>query len=116
MPVLEPGLNILAGLGRAGVSLDQLDLFVHGRVVDTTRLRREFGFSPRTTAAAFDEFVQSRREGELLPASTVRAVEQALLDGFRRTRAARAALENGSSGRVGDRASSPQGRVGGRHD
>ncbi|MER7275694.1 NAD-dependent epimerase/dehydratase family protein [Dactylosporangium sp. NPDC000244] len=95
MPVLEPGLNALAGLGRAGVSLDQLDLFVHGRVVDTTKLIRAFGFTPRTTAEAFDEFVRSRRANELLPADTMRSVEQALLDGFRRTRAARAALERG---------------------
>jgi UDP-glucose 4-epimerase len=95
MPVLEPGLNALAGLGRAGVTLDQLDLFVHGRVVDTTRLIREFGFTPRTTAEAFGEFVRSRREREPLPADTIRSVEQALLDGFRRTRAARAALESG---------------------
>lgn len=95
MPVLEPGLNALAGVGRAGVTLDQLDLFVHGRVVDTTKLIRAFGFTPRTTAEAFDEFVRSRREGELLPADTIRSVEQRLLDGFRRTRAARAALESG---------------------
>ncbi|UWZ37310.1 NAD-dependent epimerase/dehydratase family protein [Dactylosporangium roseum] len=95
VPVLEPGLNALAGIGRAGVSLDQVDLFVHGRVVDTTRLIREFGFTPRTTAEAFAEFVQSRRDGELLPADTIRSVEQALLEGFRRTRAARAALESG---------------------
>ncbi|WP_238010859.1 NAD-dependent epimerase/dehydratase family protein [Dactylosporangium sp. AC04546] len=96
MPVLEPGLNALAGLGRAGVSLDQLDLFVHGRVVDTARLIKEFGYTPRTTAEAFEEFVRSRSAGEILPADTIRSVEQALLDGFRRTRAARAALEAGS--------------------
>jgi len=105
MPVIEPGLNALAGLGRGGVSLDQLDLFVHGRVVDTSRLIAEFGFEPRTTAEAFAEFVRSRRDGQLVAADTIRAVEQALLDGFRRTRAARAALESG-----------PQRRVGGGHD
>lgn len=93
MPVLEPGLNALAGIGRAGVTLDQLDLFVHGRVVDTSKLIREFRFVPRSTPEAFAEFVESRREGELLPAHTIRSVEQALLAGFRRTRAARAALE-----------------------
>ena len=30
----------------AGYGLDQVDLFVHGRVVDTSRLAREFGFTP----------------------------------------------------------------------
>ena len=41
-------------------SLDQLDLFVHGRVVDTTRLIEEFGFRPRSTAEAFEDFVAGR--------------------------------------------------------
>ncbi|MEV0134768.1 NAD-dependent epimerase/dehydratase family protein [Dactylosporangium sp. NPDC050688] len=94
-PVVEPGLGAAAGLGRGNVSFDQLDLFVHGRVVDTSRLIREFGFTPRTTAEAFDEFVRSRRSGEALPAERIRALEQTLLEGFRRTRAARAALEAG---------------------
>ena len=47
MPIPEPGLSTLATAARRAVSLDQLDLFVHGRVVDTTRLVKEFGFEPR---------------------------------------------------------------------
>ena len=34
-------------VGSAQIGLDQIDLFVHGRVVDTTELVREFGFMPR---------------------------------------------------------------------
>lgn len=62
VPVAEPGLSAFAGLarmlGRPGVRLDQLDLFVHGRVVDTTRLAQEFGLTPRSTPAAFADFLQ----------------------------------------------------------
>ena len=45
--------------GRAAAPLEPpLDV---GRVVDTTRLRREFGFTPRwTTTQAFDDFVHAR--------------------------------------------------------
>jgi UDP-glucose 4-epimerase len=61
VPVLEFGLSTAAAaaksLGLRGVSLDQVDLFVHGRVVDTSRLRKEYGFTPRSTADAFADFV-----------------------------------------------------------
>jgi UDP-glucose 4-epimerase len=73
------------GVGQIG--LDQIDLFVHGRVVDTTRLIKEFGFTPRTTAAAFDEFITAHRTGSSLTADRLTAAENAILDGIRRVRA-----------------------------
>jgi UDP-glucose 4-epimerase len=90
LPVLEPGLKAFASMARGPVafSLDQLDLFVHGRVVDTTRLVKEFGFEPRSTAQAFDEFIQAQGEHALLGAEAVRAAEHAILDGIRQLRAA----------------------------
>lgn len=83
VPIVEQGLSASASLARA-VSLDQLDLFVHGRVVDTTRLVREFGFQPRSTVEAFDDFV--RGHGEVLPRDAVRAAEQAILAQIRAAR------------------------------
>jgi UDP-glucose 4-epimerase len=63
-PVFEPGMSAFAAFVRASgfgdFNLDQLDLFVHGRVVDTSRLIEEFGFRPRTTEEAFADFVQAR--------------------------------------------------------
>jgi UDP-glucose 4-epimerase len=92
VPVLEPGMSALAGLakslGRQDFSLDQLDLFVHGRVVDTRRLVREFGFEPRPTSVAFADFLRGTGAGELLPRDAVRNAEQAILEGIRQVRAA----------------------------
>jgi UDP-glucose 4-epimerase len=92
VPVLEPGLSaaaMLAGglrFGRYG--LDQLDLFVHGRVVDTTRLIQEYGFEPRSTEAAFDDFIRGHAGRRVVTPDHLVAAEQAILDGIRRVRAA----------------------------
>jgi UDP-glucose 4-epimerase len=93
VPIPEGGLSTLAMGGRRAVTLDQLDLFVHGRVVDTTRLVKEFGFEPRSTADAFEEFIAAQREGALLGPEVVRAAERVILERIRQVRAARAALE-----------------------
>jgi UDP-glucose 4-epimerase len=90
-PTLEPGLSGVAAFakqsGMVDFSLDQLDLFVHGRVVDTTALVREFGFEPRPSAAAFDEFVQAQTPGPLRP-QRLQEAEKLILEQIRRARAA----------------------------
>jgi UDP-glucose 4-epimerase len=90
-PTLEPGLSGVAAFAkRSGMldfSLDQLDLFVHGRVVDTTALIDEFGFEPRTTAEAFDEFVRGQQPGPLRP-QRLREAEKLILEQIRRVRGA----------------------------
>jgi UDP-glucose 4-epimerase len=97
IPVVEPGMSAFAAFVKASgigeLSLDQVDLFVHGRVVDTTRLIEEFGFRPRTTQEAFADFVEGRgmhRAGSLAPLrpTAVAAVEAAVLDGVRAVRSA----------------------------
>jgi UDP-glucose 4-epimerase len=89
-PTLEPGLSGVAAFakqsGMLDFSLDQLDLFVHGRVVDTTRLVKEFGFEPRSTAEAFDEFVRAQVPGPLGP-QRLREAEKLILEQIRRVRA-----------------------------
>jgi UDP-glucose 4-epimerase len=90
-PTLEPGLSGVAAFAkRSGIldfSLDQLDLFVHGRVVDTTSLVQEFDFEPRSTAEAFDEFVRAQVPGPLGP-QRLREAEKLILERIRRARAA----------------------------
>jgi UDP-glucose 4-epimerase len=92
VPVLEPGLSGAAGLVRAmglgRYGLDQVDLFVHGRVVDTTRLVTEYGFTPRSTAAAFDDFIRAHRDGMVVNAEQLAIAEAAILDGIRQLRGA----------------------------
>jgi UDP-glucose 4-epimerase len=90
VPVLEPGLSAVAGLAknlRVGhFGLDQVDLFVHGRVVDTSHLIKEYGFTPRTTAAAFDDFIRGHAGGTVIRPERLADVEQGVLDGVRRVR------------------------------
>jgi UDP-glucose 4-epimerase len=92
VPLPESTLSTVAGLARGvgvgQIGLDQIDLFVHGRVVDTTRLVEEFDFTPRSTAAAFDDFIHSHQGGSSLTAERLAATERAILDGIRRVRAA----------------------------
>ncbi|SDY06541.1 UDP-glucose 4-epimerase [Micromonospora pattaloongensis] len=92
VPVVEPGLSAAAGfarsLGFGRYGLDQVDLFVHGRVVDTTRLIEEYDFTPRSTAAAFDDFIRGHAGGRVVRAEQLAAAEAAILDGIRRVRAA----------------------------
>ncbi|HEX2771557.1 MAG TPA: NAD-dependent dehydratase, partial [Micromonosporaceae bacterium] len=92
VPVLEPGLSGAVGVARAlgfgRYGLDQLDLFVHGRVVDTTRLISEYGFTPRSTAAAFDDFIRAHTEGTVLSPDRLATAERSILEGIRQVRAA----------------------------
>jgi UDP-glucose 4-epimerase len=91
VPLFEGTLSSVAGMARqlgvGEIGLDQIDLFVHGRVVDTTRLVKEFGFTPRTTEAAFAEFIDAHRTGSSLTADRLSAAEKAILEGIRRLRA-----------------------------
>jgi UDP-glucose 4-epimerase len=95
VPVLEPGLSAVAGFARSwglvDFSLDQLDLFVHGRVIDTSGLAEEYGFEPRSTPDAFDDFLRGEGLGLVKP-DAVRTAEQLLLDRIRKARAAIGAI------------------------
>lgn len=90
VPVVESGLSSAAALAKRlgwyGFSLDQVDLFVHGRVVDTTRLTKEYGVTPRTTAEAFADFLRGRVGSGWLSDERLAAAEQAILTGIRRLR------------------------------
>ena len=92
IPVAEPGFSAAIGLttslGIGRYTRDQLDLFVHGRVVDISRLVEEFGFTPRSTAEAFDDFL-ARHGGGMVRAERIAAAEQAILEAIRQVRAAR---------------------------
>lgn len=90
VPLLEPGFSAVAAfarrLGRWGLGRDQIDLFVHGRVVDTRRLTREYAFTPRPTAVAFDDFLAATQSGAPLGRERLAAAERAVLAGIARVR------------------------------
>jgi UDP-glucose 4-epimerase len=97
VPILEPGMSAFAAFVRASgigeFNYDQLDLFVHGRVVDTSRLIEEYGFVPRTTEEAFDDLIAGRGmhrpgAGAVLRPEAVAAAEAMILDGIRAVRGA----------------------------
>lgn len=94
VPVAELGLSAVAALARrfdrGGFGLDQVDLFVHGRVVDISRLVREYGIVPRSTPEAFADFLSGRGAGgELLSRERLVSVERAILAGINRVRQGR---------------------------
>jgi UDP-glucose 4-epimerase len=97
IPVVEPGMSAFAAFVKASgigdFNLDQLDLFVHGRVVDTSRMISEFGFTPRSTEAAFEDLIEGRRLNGPGSQATLRpdalaAAEALVLDGIRAVRSA----------------------------
>ena len=94
LPLPEGTLSSVAAVARnvgvGQIGLDQIDLFVHGRVVDTARLVAEFGFTPRTTEVAFADFIAGHATGSSLTADRLVTAERAILDGIRRFRAAAA--------------------------
>lgn len=64
VPILKaaagPVGNLTKRLGLTDFSPDQMDLLAFGRGIDTTIMRRDFGFEPRyTTRAAFENFAAS---------------------------------------------------------
>jgi UDP-glucose 4-epimerase len=96
VPVAELGLSAVASLARrfdrGGFGLDQVDLFVHGRVVDTTLLSKQFGIAPRSTPEAFDDFLGGRGAGGVVvDRARLAAAEQSILAAIGRVRAARRA-------------------------
>ncbi len=84
LPVLSPLVTAVGqGFRRAGLvdfSPEQMRFLEHGRVADNTRLREQFGYSPRyTSPEAFDDFVHSRGLLRVITPERVAGAERALL-------------------------------------
>lgn len=86
LPVPDVAVGFVGRLfrtaGLADFSPEQLRFLNFGRVVDTTKLREEFGFTPRWgSVEAFDDYVAGRQLRPVIPPGRVRAAEQGLLAG-----------------------------------
>jgi len=88
VPVLfqlaEPVANLLRRTGRVDFPTDQLPFLVYGRVVDTHRLKFEFGFRPAfTTRQALEDFVSGRRVRQVVTPARVEQWEREVYDFLR---------------------------------
>jgi UDP-glucose 4-epimerase len=80
VPIWSPFVGIVGRWVRRGgfadFSPEQIRLLTHGRAVDTSRLKRTFGFTPAyTTESAFDDFVRARRLNNVLSPELVAGAE-----------------------------------------
>jgi len=77
------------------LSSDQVALLTHGRVVDTTALRKSFGYEPGwTTAATVEDFAETTGRGPL-DARRIRSVEQRLVSAYAAATSARGGAADG---------------------
>ncbi|VEG51588.1 NAD-dependent epimerase/dehydratase [Mycolicibacterium aurum] len=80
LPVPRSTLVAVDSLWRAARSTEldreQLDYLSYGRVMDTTRMRNELGYTPKwTTAEAFDDYVRGRGLTPIVDPRWIRSVE-----------------------------------------
>lgn len=84
-PIPEPAMPIIVRLLRNSHLIDyypeQIRFLNYGQVLESTRLRAEFGFTPRwTTVQAFDDFVHGRALRPVIDPKRVAGVERGLRD------------------------------------
>jgi UDP-glucose 4-epimerase len=83
LPVAAPAVSLVGGLvrrsGLVDFSSDQVQFLTFGRVVDGTRLRTDFGYTPRySTSGTLADFVAGRRIAPVLPPQGFRWAERVL--------------------------------------
>lgn len=85
LPLVTPLAKALRRAGRVDFATDQLRFLLYGRVVDTERMKREFGSVPRlTTRQALEDFVRSRRLRQLISPERAERWEQDVFAFLRR--------------------------------
>jgi len=84
LPVPSPAVTLVArafrSAGLVDFSPEQMRYLEHGRVADVSRLQAEFGWAPRPTQQAFDDFVAAAPGLRVLTPETARMAEQKVLD------------------------------------
>jgi UDP-glucose 4-epimerase len=81
--ILAPASRWFRGPGGRAVDVgpELVRYLSYGRVVDTTRLERQFGFTPRwTTRQAFDDYVHGRGLRPAIDPERLATVERGILD------------------------------------
>ncbi len=106
MPVPGPLFEAVArGVRKAfhvDISSELLRQLTFGRVVDTTRMRRDLGFEPRfTTREAFADYVRGRRFTRPVSDEVLDAAQEQVLELTRRLESGARRVEGALSGIVG---------------
>jgi UDP-glucose 4-epimerase len=84
VPVPGPAVSLVGSLFRSAGLVDfspeQMRFLSHGRVVDTTRVKRDFGWEPQwSTAAAFEDFLRGRNVRPVIDPAVVQRTERRIL-------------------------------------
>ncbi len=91
LPVPSPAVSLVArafrSAGLVDFSPEQMRYLEHGRVADVSRLQTAFGWGPRPTRQAFDDFVQASAGARVLSPGNAASVEQKVLELLARRRA-----------------------------
>jgi UDP-glucose 4-epimerase len=86
-PAVGPVSRVFRSARLVDFSPEQMRLLNFGRVVDNSRLKRQFGFSPRwTTGQAFDDYVRGRALRPVLGPEQVESLERRVLAAARTLR------------------------------
>ena len=86
-PAVGPVSRVFRSARLVDFSPEQMRLLNFGRVVDNSRLKRQFGFSPRwTTGQAFDDYVRGRALRPVLGPKQVESLERRVLAAARNLR------------------------------
>ena len=80
-PVVRPITSLFRSSRLVDFGPEQVRYLNFGRVVDTSRLKTVFGYTPRwTTKQAFDDYVRGRRLRPVLDPERLSAIERGVLD------------------------------------
>jgi UDP-glucose 4-epimerase len=84
LPIPSPAVSVLGNSFRrtrlVDFSPEQLRFLEHGRVVDTDRLVRDFGYTPKySTEDAFDDFIRGRDLPKIFDPGLIAAAEERVL-------------------------------------
>ena len=84
-PLTDAVASAVQRTRRIDITHDQLSFLRHGRAVDTTRVKKDMGFTPaHTTRAAFEDYVERRRIHGLLDRDEIARWQHGLVDYLQR--------------------------------
>lgn len=100
VPIPSPAVSLVArafrSAGLVDFSPEQMRYLEHGRVADVSRLRERFGWGPRPTSQAFEDFVAAAPGLRLISPDLVAGAEQTVLGLVGRGRVPVAAGQGGT--------------------